>query len=83
MSDLIVVAFPGEDTADHGLNNLHALRKEHLIDLEDAAWRMPRSSSATATEKSTSNRPSTSSAWRPPAAGARGRGRGTHALTHR
>jgi uncharacterized membrane protein len=37
MSDLIVVAFPGEDTADHGLNNLHALRKEHLIDLEDAA----------------------------------------------
>jgi uncharacterized membrane protein len=37
MSDLIVVAFPGEDTADQVLNKLQALQKEHLIDLEDAA----------------------------------------------
>jgi len=36
MSDLIVVAFPGEDTADQALNKLQALQKEHLIDLEDA-----------------------------------------------
>jgi uncharacterized membrane protein len=36
MSDLIVVAFPGEDTADQVLNTLQALAKEHLIDLEDA-----------------------------------------------
>lgn len=36
MSDLIVVAFPGEDTADQVLNKLQALQKEHLIDLEDA-----------------------------------------------
>jgi uncharacterized membrane protein len=36
MSDLIVVAFPGEDTADQVLNTLQALQKEHLIDLEDA-----------------------------------------------
>jgi hypothetical protein len=36
MSDLIVVAFPDEDTADRVLNKLQALQKEHLIDLEDA-----------------------------------------------
>jgi uncharacterized membrane protein len=36
MSDLIVVAFPGEDTADQVLNKLQALQKEYLIDLEDA-----------------------------------------------
>jgi uncharacterized membrane protein len=36
MSDLIVVAFPGEDTADQVLNKLQALQKEHLIDMEDA-----------------------------------------------
>jgi HSP20 family protein len=36
MSDLIVVAFPGEDTVDQVLNRLQALQKEHLIDLEDA-----------------------------------------------
>jgi uncharacterized membrane protein len=36
MSDLIVVAFPGEDTADQVLNRLQALQEEHLIDLEDA-----------------------------------------------
>jgi uncharacterized membrane protein len=36
MSDLIVAAFPGEDTADQVLNKLQALQKEHLIDLEDA-----------------------------------------------
>jgi uncharacterized membrane protein len=36
MSDLIVIGFKEEDTADHVLNKLHALRKEYLIDLEDA-----------------------------------------------
>jgi uncharacterized membrane protein len=36
MSDLIVVVFKGEDTADQVLNKLQALQKEHLIDLEDA-----------------------------------------------
>ena len=36
MGDLMVVAFPGEDTADQVLNKLQALQKEHLIDLEDA-----------------------------------------------
>ena len=36
MSDLIVVGFKGEDTADQVLNKLAALQKEHLIDLEDA-----------------------------------------------
>jgi uncharacterized membrane protein len=36
MSDLIVVGFKGEDTADQVLNKLQALQKEHLIDLEDA-----------------------------------------------
>ena len=36
MSDLIVVGFTGEDTADQVLNKLHTLQKEHLIDLEDA-----------------------------------------------
>ncbi|MGH8072177.1 MAG: DUF1269 domain-containing protein [Candidatus Entotheonellia bacterium] len=36
MSDLIVVGFKGEDTADQVLNKLAALQREHLIDLEDA-----------------------------------------------
>ena len=36
MSDLVVVSFKGEDTADQVLNKLQALQKEHLIDLEDA-----------------------------------------------
>ena len=36
MSDLVVVGFQGEDTADQVLNKLVALQKEHLIDLEDA-----------------------------------------------
>ena len=36
MSDLIVVSFKGEDTADQVLNKLLALQKEHLVDLEDA-----------------------------------------------
>jgi uncharacterized membrane protein len=36
MSDLIVMTFPDEDTADRVLNKLRALQKEHLIDLEDA-----------------------------------------------
>jgi uncharacterized membrane protein len=36
MTDLIAVSFSGEDTADQVLNKLMAMRKEHLIDLEDA-----------------------------------------------
>ena len=36
MSDLIVVSFKGEDTADQALNKLQALQKEYLVDLEDA-----------------------------------------------
>jgi uncharacterized membrane protein len=36
MSDLIAVSFKGEDTADQVLNKLMAMRKEHLVDLEDA-----------------------------------------------
>lgn len=36
MSHLVVVGFSGPDTADQALNKLNALRKEHLIDLEDA-----------------------------------------------
>jgi uncharacterized membrane protein len=36
VSDLIVVSFQGEDTADQALNKLVALQKEHLVDLEDA-----------------------------------------------
>ena len=36
MSDLIVVSFNGEDTADQALNKLQAMQKEHLVDLEDA-----------------------------------------------
>jgi len=36
MSDLVVVSFKGEDTADRVLNKLQELQKEHLIDLEDA-----------------------------------------------
>jgi uncharacterized membrane protein len=36
MSDLIVVSFKGEDTADQVLNKLQAMQKEHLVDLEDA-----------------------------------------------
>jgi uncharacterized membrane protein len=36
MSDLIVVSFKGEDTADQVLNKLLAMQKEHLVDLEDA-----------------------------------------------
>jgi uncharacterized membrane protein len=36
MSDLIVVGFKEEDTADQVLNKLQALQKEYLIDLEDA-----------------------------------------------
>jgi uncharacterized membrane protein len=36
MSDLIVVGFKGEDTADQVLNKLASLQKEHLIDLDDA-----------------------------------------------
>jgi len=36
MSELIVVSFKDEDTADQVLNKLNALRKEYLMDLEDA-----------------------------------------------
>lgn len=36
MSELIVVGFDGEDTADQVLNKLRALQSEHLVDLEDA-----------------------------------------------
>lgn len=36
MSELIVVSFDGEDTADQVLNKLRALQSEHLVDLEDA-----------------------------------------------
>jgi uncharacterized membrane protein len=36
MSDLIVIGYKGEDTADQVLNKLHAFRKEYMIDLEDA-----------------------------------------------
>ena len=36
MSDLIVVSFKGEDTADQAFNKLQALQKEYLVDLEDA-----------------------------------------------
>ena len=36
MSELMVVSFKDEDTADQVLNKLNALRKEYLIDLEDA-----------------------------------------------
>ena len=36
MSDLIVVSFAGEDTADRALNKLQALQKEYVVELEDA-----------------------------------------------
>ncbi|CAG9228844.1 conserved hypothetical protein [Paraburkholderia sabiae] len=36
MSDLVVVSFKGEETADQVLSKLQQLQKEHLIDLEDA-----------------------------------------------
>ena len=36
MSDLIVVSFDREDTADQALNKLQALRKECVVELEDA-----------------------------------------------
>jgi uncharacterized membrane protein len=36
MSDLVVVSFKGEDTADQVLNKLAALQKEYLLDLDDA-----------------------------------------------
>jgi uncharacterized membrane protein len=36
MSDLIVVGFKDEDTADQVLNKLTALQKDYLIDLEDS-----------------------------------------------
>ncbi|CAH2903568.1 MAG: hypothetical protein PCALPYG88_6835 [uncultured Paraburkholderia sp.] len=36
MSDLVVVSFKGEETADQVLTKLQQMQKEHLIDLEDA-----------------------------------------------
>jgi len=36
MSDLVAIGFKDEDTADQVLNKLHALKKEYMIDLEDA-----------------------------------------------
>jgi uncharacterized membrane protein len=36
MSDLIVMYFNGQDTVDQVRNRLYAMRKEHLINLEDA-----------------------------------------------
>lgn len=36
MSDLVVVSFKGEETADQVLIKLQQMQKEHLIDLEDA-----------------------------------------------
>jgi uncharacterized membrane protein len=36
MSDLVVVSYKGEDTADQVLNKLRELQKEYLVDLEDA-----------------------------------------------
>lgn len=36
MSDLVVVSFKGEDTADQVLKKLQQLQKEHVIDLGDA-----------------------------------------------
>jgi uncharacterized membrane protein len=36
MSDLVVVSFKGQETADQVLTKLQQMQKEHLIDLEDA-----------------------------------------------
>jgi uncharacterized membrane protein len=36
MSDLAVVSFKGEETADQVLTKLQQMQREHLIDLEDA-----------------------------------------------
>ena len=36
MSDLIVISFKGQDTADQVLNKLREMQKEYLVDLEDA-----------------------------------------------
>lgn len=37
MSELICIAFKDLDTADHVLNELRAMEKEYILDLEDAA----------------------------------------------
>ncbi len=36
MSELVVIAFNGRDTADHVLNDLRSMQREYLVDLEDA-----------------------------------------------
>ena len=36
MSDLIVVSFKSEETADQALNKLQALQREYVVELEDA-----------------------------------------------
>ena len=37
MSELVCIAFKDCDTADHVLNELRAMEKEYILDLEDAA----------------------------------------------
>jgi uncharacterized membrane protein len=37
MSELVCIAFQAIDTADHVLNELRAMEKEYILDLEDAA----------------------------------------------
>ena len=37
MSELVCLAFKDLDTADHVLNELRAMEKEYILDLEDAA----------------------------------------------
>jgi uncharacterized membrane protein len=36
MSELVVVAFKGRDTADQVLNDLRSMQRDYLVDLEDA-----------------------------------------------
>ncbi|MFO1127975.1 MAG: DUF1269 domain-containing protein [Rhodospirillales bacterium] len=36
MSELVVVAFNGRDTADQVLNDLRSMQRDYLVDLEDA-----------------------------------------------
>ena len=41
MSDLVCIAFKGRHTADQVLNDLWAMQKEHLVDLEELLRRHP------------------------------------------
>lgn len=36
MSELVCITFKGRHTADHVLNDLRGMQKEHLVDLEDS-----------------------------------------------